>query len=129
MAIISKLRRSTTANQTKRKPVKKALIVGIQYEKQKHLGDLQPLSTPHKDARDWRDTLKSEYKYQSASCVGFDMDVYPPGGRTEEYGYLDSEITLMLDDEGTTALLLPTRENLVRLLLYDILIPSQRYST
>ena len=52
------------------------------------------------------------------------MDVCPSLGCTEEYGYLDSEITLMLDDEGITALLLPTRENLVRLLLYDPLILS-----
>ena len=69
MAIISKLKRSTTVNQTKRKPVKKALIIGIQYEKQKHLGDLHPLTTPHKDARDWRDILKSEYEHQSDSYV------------------------------------------------------------
>ncbi|TBU21324.1 hypothetical protein BD311DRAFT_743655 [Dichomitus squalens] len=50
----------------------------------------------------------------TSSCLNDVVCMFLAARCTEIYGYLDSEITLMLDDEGTSNLLLPTRENLIR---------------
>ncbi|KAI0760706.1 peptidase C14, caspase domain-containing protein [Fomes fomentarius] len=92
MVAFSKTTRSSTLNLAKtpkRKPARKALVVGIEYKGVKD-NDIPELRFPHKDARDWKQLLISKYKYA------------------------ESDITIMLDHESTDARLKPTRENLWR---------------
>ncbi|KAI0754085.1 caspase domain-containing protein [Daedaleopsis nitida] len=93
MTVLSKLARSSTSNSTKpkagaRKPVRRALLIGITYKGT----DGPRLRMPHKDARDLRDLLLDK----------------------DKYGFLESEITLMLDDDDVPSHLVPSRENILR---------------
>ncbi|PIL23028.1 hypothetical protein GSI_14335 [Ganoderma sinense ZZ0214-1] len=98
--VIPAIRRASTCNSErshkptkpgKRKPVRRALIVGIVYLNQEG----ETLPSPHKDAQGWRNIL------------------------VEKYGYKQGDITMMLDDEDTLrrperSHLVPTRDNLLR---------------
>nr|VWO94161.1 Metacaspase-1 (EC [Ganoderma boninense] len=87
----AKSSKSTKTKTCKRKPVRRALIVGIMYRNKEG----ETLLFPHRDAQAWRDIL------------------------VEKYGYKKDDIVMMLDDEHTLqdrelAHLVPTRENLLR---------------
>ena len=93
----------------KRKPARKALIVGIAYKGTRTDG-LGELRTPHKDAREWKAFLIGTF---------IPLAIHPTIAYTsrarvmvEKYQFCEEEITLMLDDEGCP--LIPTRENIVR---------------
>ncbi|KAH9923421.1 caspase domain-containing protein [Epithele typhae] len=67
----------------KRSKQRRALIIGIGGSSQ------AKLSSPHRDAKAWRDLI------------------------VEKYGFVEDEIVLMLDDAGTPEYLQPTRENVI----------------
>ncbi|KAL7277086.1 hypothetical protein PYCCODRAFT_1465489 [Trametes coccinea BRFM310] len=70
--------------------VKRALIIGINYRKKSKGPEKQKkLRWGHRDARAWAELLK------------------------RKYGYVDSEITLMLDERGYPASLMPSKKNIL----------------
>ncbi|KAI0365757.1 hypothetical protein BV20DRAFT_1056153 [Pilatotrama ljubarskyi] len=69
-----------------RKPVQRALVIGINYTAGSVDGQLQ---CAHRDARAWCNLLKETYKYRA------------------------EDITLMLDEEGWDPALLPTKKNIL----------------
>ncbi|RDX42923.1 hypothetical protein OH76DRAFT_1257120 [Lentinus brumalis] len=73
--------------ESRREPTKKALIIGINYVA--HEKEEMKLRGAHDDARGWMKL-----------CI-------------ETYGFPESDITLMLDDDSVTAELRPTRANIL----------------
>ena len=99
-----------------RKPVLKALIIGIMYKDSQG----EQLRTPHQDARDWRQLLIGESESSSAShhpshfhrnlITGYLLiAAFPP----EKYGFREENIVLMLDDDDIPEERQPNRKNIV----------------
>ncbi|KAI0353866.1 hypothetical protein OH77DRAFT_554558 [Trametes cingulata] len=86
MPAVPRLAQHPLRLQVPRKPVQKALVIGINYTAGHVGGQLQ---CAHRDAREWRDLLM------------------------ETYNYRDEDITLMLDEEGWKPELLPTKKNIL----------------
>jgi hypothetical protein len=86
----------------KRKPRKKALLIGIKYTN----GDGKELNGPHKDVQDMKQVLIGKFKFY---LVIASVNIHTT---TELYGYEEANITMLIDNGEPN--ILPTRRNMVR---------------
>ena len=88
--------------------MKHALLIGINYTNAGVDTEYPPLRRAQKDTKAFRKLLISAFLFLPAQCLRRNERAY-----AGKYGYLPENIVMMLDEEGVSENLVPTRANIV----------------